>query len=242
MKRAIAALGCLCAVFAFRASAEPFVYFNAEQIPDPDQIARLLLGTPEAAAPADPTAPVEGAAKRARTRSVKLIDTGTIAPAAAAQTTRQSAEAAPLPARFRPNREIAGATTAAAVANRIRGNGRFALPIQFGFDSSNMVGNSSAQLDAVAEGIKRLPANIVVVIEGHTDAYGVPVYNTDLSLKRALAVRSYLVARHRIPGAMLVAVGRGQADPINAANVYAPENRRVEFRADYDVALANADR
>lgn len=236
MHRVIAVIGCLCAAFALRVSAEPFVYFEADQIPDPDHIARLLLGSP------DQVTPAEAPARRARTRAVKLIDTGAIAPATAAQPARQSAEAAPLPARFRPNREIAGATTAVAVANRIRGNGRFALPIQFGFDSSNMVNNSTAQLDAVAEGIKRLPANIVVVIEGHTDAYGVPVYNTDLSLKRALSVRSYLVARHGIPGAMLVAVGRGQADPINIANAYAPENRRVEFRADYDVALANTDR
>lgn len=239
MHRAIAVIGCLLATFTVRVGAEPTVYFTADQIPDPDHIAQLLLGTPEGAASEVPAAP------RTRTRSFKLIDPTPAVPSPAAQASqtaaaRHAADPTPLPARFRPNREIAAATPA-AVANRIRGNGRFALPIQFGFDSSHMVGNS-AQLDAVAEGIKRLPTNIVVVIEGHTDAYGVPVYNTDLSLRRALAVRAYLVARHRIPGSMLVAVGRGQADPINPANTYAPENRRVEFRADYEVAMATNDR
>lgn len=246
MNRAIALFGCVLATFAVRVCAEPYVYFAADQIPDPDHIAQLLLGAPDDAPGVVPSAAnTESPAPRSRTRSFKLIDPSAATGATTAQSpqpVRQATEPTPLPARFRPNREIAAATPA-AVANRIRGNGRFALPIQFGFDSSHMVGNASAQqLDAVAEGIKRLPANIVVVIEGHTDAYGVPVYNTDLSLRRALAVRAYLVARHRIPGSMLVAVGRGQADPINASNAYAPENRRVEFRADYEVAMATNDR
>lgn len=231
MNRAIAVLGCLCVALAMRVSAEPYVYYAADEIPDPDQVARLLLGTPNDARTPTEARAAETPVRRTRTRAVKLID----AAAATPQPVRQSAEVAPLPARFRPNREIAAASPA-AVASRIRGNGRFALPIQFGFDSSHMTG-TTAQLDAVADGIKRLPTNIVVVIEGHTDAYGVPVYNTDLSLRRALAVRAYLVARHGIPGSMLVAVGRGQADPINPANAHAPENRRVEFRADYEVAM-----
>ena len=54
------------------------------------------------------------------------------------------------------------------------------LPVQFAFDSAQILPQARAQLDAVAEGIKLLPEAQPVVIEGHTDAQGPDQYNLDL--------------------------------------------------------------
>jgi outer membrane protein OmpA-like peptidoglycan-associated protein len=108
----------------------------------------------------------------------------------------------------------------------------FALPIQFSFDSNRILGMATAQLDAVAEGIKLAGPRVRVVIEGHTDALGSDEYNLVLAFKRAMAVKTYLVQRHGVEPDSLRVVALGEAAPLNRANPSAPENRRVEFRAE----------
>ncbi len=107
-----------------------------------------------------------------------------------------------------------------------------ALPVQFAFDSASILPEAMRQLDAMAEGIKLAAPGTRVVIEGHTDAVGSIHYNERLSLRRAEAVKRYLVVQHGIPATMLRTVGYGPHRPYDAANPYAAENRRVEFRAD----------
>lgn len=107
----------------------------------------------------------------------------------------------------------------------------FALPVRFTFDSATILPESAGQLDAVAAGIKMLPAISTVVIEGHTDAYGPARYNLELSRRRAVAVRAYLVLKHGIAKSSLKVDGKGASDPYDKDNAYAPENRRVQFRA-----------
>jgi outer membrane protein OmpA-like peptidoglycan-associated protein len=108
----------------------------------------------------------------------------------------------------------------------------FALPVQFAFDSARVLPESLAHLDAVAQGIKLAGPNAKIVIEGHTDAAGPAQYNLNLSRKRAMAVKVYLVLQHGIPAENLRPVGLGKDAPLNEANPFAPENRRVQFRAD----------
>ena len=105
-----------------------------------------------------------------------------------------------------------------------------ALPIQFQFDSARILPLSFAQLDAMAEGIKLAGADAKVAIEGHTDAAGNSDYNLSLSLRRARAVKEYLVKVHGITAENLSVVGMGSSQPLNKSNPYARENRRVEFR------------
>ena len=95
-----------------------------------------------------------------------------------------------------------------------------ALPVQFAFDSASIMPEAKRQLDAVASGIS------------HTDAIGSRTYNERLSLRRADAVKAYLVREHGIAPQRLRAVGAGMDRPYNPANPFAGENRRVEFRAD----------
>ena len=104
------------------------------------------------------------------------------------------------------------------------------LPVQFGFDSTTIFPEARAQLDAVAEGIKMIPADRSVVIEGHTDAIGSPEYNMNLSKRRAEAVKHYLVASQGIDPARLVTMGRGERAPIDPTDPTGPVNRRVQFR------------
>lgn len=108
--------------------------------------------------------------------------------------------------------------------------GSFALPIQFSFNSAAILPGAAPQLQAVAEGIKLVP-EARVVVEGHTDAKGSDQYNQRLSLARAEAVKRYLVERHGIRSDRLVTKGLGEQAPLKTEDPYAPENRRVQFRA-----------
>jgi outer membrane protein OmpA-like peptidoglycan-associated protein len=104
------------------------------------------------------------------------------------------------------------------------------LPVEFAFNSAEILPENEPQLDAVAEGIK-MTNGVSVVVEGHTDAYGSGNYNERLSLSRADAVKKYLVHKHGISASQLVVRGMGESSPMNTADPFAPENRRVQFRA-----------
>jgi outer membrane protein OmpA-like peptidoglycan-associated protein len=106
------------------------------------------------------------------------------------------------------------------------------LPVQFAFDSADILPAARQQLDALAAGIRMLPELQSVVVEGHTDANGPEHYNGQLSQRRAQAVKQYLVAVHRIEPARLRAVGLGEQAPLRGLDPYAGENRRVQFRGE----------
>ncbi len=103
------------------------------------------------------------------------------------------------------------------------------LPVRFDFDSSSITPSARRQLDALAQGIKLLPAVRRVVIEGHSDASGPDDYNQALSLRRAAAVKVYLVQTHGIDAQRLQDTGVGKRQPIADTDPYAGENRRVQF-------------
>ncbi|MFN0299221.1 MAG: OmpA family protein [Burkholderiales bacterium] len=218
-------LVCLSMFIASTALAQSATYFPESEIPDPDEVARLL------SRPEEPLA----TAPRTRTRAVRLLDPAAAKAVASANASVAGKDAA-LPDRFKP----APDRLTMIAPHRVSSAGSLAIAMRFNSNSTDVLASAAAQLDAVAAGIKRLPAGAIVAIEGHTDAYGAEDYNTELSLRRAFAVRGYLTRTHQIPGTMLVAIGRGKSVPLNAANPYAPENRRVEFRAEYDMQSASA--
>ena len=104
------------------------------------------------------------------------------------------------------------------------------LPVRFEFDSAAILPEARDQLDAVAEGIKLLPPERRVFIEGHTDATGSEDYNQRLSRRRAAAVKQYLAQRHGIAPQRLRELGLGERQPIEGLDPFAPDNRRVQFR------------
>jgi outer membrane protein OmpA-like peptidoglycan-associated protein len=104
------------------------------------------------------------------------------------------------------------------------------LPVKFAFNSAEILPENEPQLDAVAEGIK-MTNGLSVVVEGHTDAFGSERYNERLSRLRAAAVKDYLVHKHGISASRLVVKGLGERAPLNDADPFAAENRRVQFLA-----------
>jgi OmpA-OmpF porin, OOP family len=106
------------------------------------------------------------------------------------------------------------------------------LPVHFAFDSAKIESSARPQLDALAAGIKLLPPNQKVVVEGHTDAVGSDGYNMSLSQRRAAAVKQYLVSVHGIEAARLKDIGFGLSRPIDGTDPLDAENRRVQFHGE----------
>jgi peptidoglycan-associated lipoprotein len=102
-------------------------------------------------------------------------------------------------------------------------------PIHFGFNLSNLDAPARTQLDALAPCIKKgtFPK---VTLEGNTDDRGTEEYNLQLSIKRAVSVKKYLVDLG-VPAGSLQTVGYGKLRPaVQAENEAAwAANRRVEF-------------
>jgi OmpA-OmpF porin, OOP family len=125
---------------------------------------------------------------------------------------------------------LLGEAPATAAAAATAPAAALSLPVQFAFDSADILPAARTQLDALAEGIRLLPEGKVVVIEGHTDAVGAAPYNDQLSVRRADAVKRYLVAEQRLDPGRLRTVGKGQREPQAGSDPTAAENRRVQFR------------
>lgn len=104
------------------------------------------------------------------------------------------------------------------------------LQVRFNFDSADIAPAARPQLDALADGIKMLPPDRSVLVEGHTDTIGSDEYNLMLSQRRAQAVKRYLAIEHSIDPARLHTVGFGEDRTIAGVDPKSPENRRVQFR------------
>jgi outer membrane protein OmpA-like peptidoglycan-associated protein len=104
------------------------------------------------------------------------------------------------------------------------------LNIPFAHNSSELKAPAAAQLQQLESALK-LPslASDRFVVAGHTDAKGSAVYNKQLSLKRAEAVKRYLVGKG-IDAGRLDTVGYGSERLLTPDNPQDPSNRRVEIR------------
>ena len=89
---------------------------------------------------------------------------------------------------------------------------------------------AQVKLNEVASALTKEDPLSKIVVEGHTDSQGQPVYNQELSQQRAQAVRDYLVTRG-IAADRIVAQGFGPTRTV--ADNKSPEgranNRRVEI-------------
>ena len=122
------------------------------------------------------------------------------------------------------------------------------LTIFFEFDSALLKPESKGQVDALCTAIQtNEEANATMTLEadataspeadrgvyqiiGHTDASGSVQYNLSLSQARADEVVRYMVRECGIDGAILQAVGMGEARLKDTANPRADANRRVEIQ------------
>lgn len=74
-------------------------------------------------------------------------------------------------------------------------------------------------------------ASLNIRVEGHTDDVGSDSYNQELSDKRALSVKAYLVEVGKINESRITTIGLGESKPIanNATEMGKAANRRVEI-------------
>jgi len=210
MARRLLLANLMLALVAGSAMAQEVRLYRTGDAVDPREVA-AILAQPNAGAPA------------MKMRSIRLLDDAPSAPTAQPQlvaAATQIAAAAPTDSNG-SDRPAPGARASS-----------LSLPVQFAFDSADILASARHQLDALAEGIRMLPATQSVVIEGHTDAAGPELYNEQLSQRRAHAVRRYLVASHGIDPARLRAVGMGEYAPLAGRDPHAGENRRVQFRGE----------
>ena len=102
--------------------------------------------------------------------------------------------------------------------------------IRFESDSATLHATATPILEQVAELLRSTPNIRRVAVVGHTDDRHTAAYNLELSQRRAQAVVDWLTG-HGVEGERLVAVGRGETQPIesNATAEGRRANRRVEF-------------
>lgn len=102
------------------------------------------------------------------------------------------------------------------------------LEVQFDFDKSDIKPQFEPRLKEFAAFMKQHP-NTVAEIEGHTDNVGTKMYNAKLSIRRALAIRDYLVSNGHVAAARLNSNGYGFSRPVasNETDAGRAENRRV---------------
>jgi outer membrane protein OmpA-like peptidoglycan-associated protein len=95
------------------------------------------------------------------------------------------------------------------------------------FDKSTIRPDSVAVIEEAAAKLKEY-GNLGVVVEGHSDSKGSTKHNQKLSLRRAEAVRDYLV-KLGVAGGRIVVIGQGASEPIasNETREGRAQNRRV---------------
>jgi outer membrane protein OmpA-like peptidoglycan-associated protein len=113
---------------------------------------------------------------------------------------------------------------------------RLDVYINFAFNSADIQSSSVNALDTWGRVLKDpLMSRQAFVIGGHTDDVGTPEYNEQLSVRRAEAVRAYLMTKHGISPERLQIHGYGLTQPLveGADEAARLQNRRVDFeRAD----------
>lgn len=142
---------------------------------------------------------------------------GAIVPVAAAPAPAAAPAAAPAPAAAAP----AAAVAAAAKVT-------FASDAFFDFDRAVLKPEGRANLDSLVEKIKGINLEVVVAV-GHTDSTGPAAYNQALSVRRAEAVKAYLVSKG-IEANRVYIEGKGETQPVadNSTREGRAKNRRVE--------------
>lgn len=129
------------------------------------------------------------------------------------------------PAEVKPAADYATTTTTpAAIPRRLVLEG-----VNFDFDKSTLRPEDIAIIDQNAADLKEW-GDIDVEVSGHTDSRGSDKYNMGLSLRRAEAVRDYLITKG-ISADRLTAKGYGESQPLesNDTDDGRFKNRRVEL-------------
>ena len=105
----------------------------------------------------------------------------------------------------------------------------YAADAFFDFDKSALKPEGRAKLDDLIGKIKGINLEVIIAV-GHTDSVGSNNYNQKLSVKRAEAVKAYLVTKG-IEKNRVYTEGKGEKQPVadNKTSEGRAKNRRVEI-------------
>ncbi|HEV7814949.1 MAG TPA: OmpA family protein [Janthinobacterium sp.] len=105
----------------------------------------------------------------------------------------------------------------------------FAADAFFDFDKAVLKPEGKSELDNMASKLSNLNLEVVIAV-GHTDSVGKDDYNQKLSIRRAEAVKAYLVSKG-IEANRVYTEGKGKKQPVadNKTAAGRAKNRRVEI-------------
>ena len=105
----------------------------------------------------------------------------------------------------------------------------YAADAFFDFDKSVLKPEGKAKLDDLVGKIQGINLEVIIAV-GHTDSVGSDAYNQKLSVRRAEAVKAYLVSKG-IEKNRVYTEGKGEKQPVadNKTAEGRAKNRRVEI-------------
>ena len=133
--------------------------------------------------------------------------------------------AAPVAAPAAAPKAAPKAAPAPAAATKVT----YAADAFFDFDKAVLKKEGKAKLDDLVGKVGAINLEVIIAV-GHTDSIGTDAYNQKLSLRRAEAVKAYLVSKG-IEKNRVYTEGKGEKQPVadNKTSAGRAKNRRVEI-------------
>jgi OOP family OmpA-OmpF porin len=133
------------------------------------------------------------------------------------------------PATAAPGCGGAAAPEAKSAASAVASKVTYAADAFFDFDKAVLKPAGKSKLNDLVAKVKGINLEVIIAV-GHTDSIGSDAYNQKLSVRRAEAVKAYLVSKG-IEKNRIYTEGKGEKQPVadNKTKEGRAKNRRVEI-------------